>query len=91
MSFLIEAKKSIKLLASHKSISTSQFESHWEVGIFIIIVDGSKGKGRKKLNDECREWGKSLKSKLEKATYQKKVLNLTITPNLLKSVLIHES
>ena len=44
MSFLAYSKESVKLLMSHETNSTSQFESHREVRILIVIVDGTESK-----------------------------------------------
>ena len=68
MSFLPKSKKCVKLLMSHETISTSQFESHREVRIVIVIVNGTKSVGWKKFNYERRVRWKSIKSKLKKAT-----------------------
>ena len=68
MSFLTKTKKNVKLLMSHETISTSQFESHREVGIVIVIVDGAESIRWKKFNYERRVRWKNIKNKLEKST-----------------------
>ena len=65
MSFLTKSKKGVKLLVSHEMISTSQFESHWEIGILITIVKGTNSKRWKKFNYKRGVRCKSIERKLK--------------------------
>ena len=49
MTFLSKAKKTIKFLASHKVIFSTQFKTHKKGGIVLIKVCGSKSTKREKF------------------------------------------